>query len=161
MKTSFYKRDRKSQSGSAMIEFAIGATILCWVFTGTFQWGYTFYIYNNLQSAVNNGVKFASLKTYDSTNGATPTTCFKTSVQNMVAYGDPTGNTTNKVAPGLTPGLVTVVVTVDGANTPIAMTVGISSYTINAIVGSTTLTNKPQMTYPYTGRYAPGEACVK
>jgi Flp pilus assembly protein TadG len=156
------KRDRKGESGSAMIEFALGATMMAYIFIGTFQWGYTFFVYNNVLSAVNNGAKFASLKTYDSTT-ATPSTCFTTSIKNMVAYGDPTGNTTNTVAPGLTPSKVTLSFTFDPVTglVPQQVTVGISSYTINAVVGSTTLTSKPQMTFPYTGRYAPGEACVQ
>jgi len=158
MKKSFLKRNRKRESGSAMIEFALGATMLIYVFTGTFQWGYTFFVYNNVQTAVNNGAKYAALKAYDLST-ATPSTCFKTAVQNMVAYGDPTGNTTNSVAPGLTPAKVTLTVTFAN-NIPSQMTVGISTYTINAVVGSTTVNNKPQMTYPYIGRYAPGENCV-
>jgi Flp pilus assembly protein TadG len=140
-----------------MVEFAIGATVLASVFTGTFEFGYLFYIYNNVETAVNNGAKYAALRVYE-VNSASASTCFKTAVQNMVAYGDPSGATTNSVAPGLTPSKVTVTATFANS-VPSQMTVAINSYAINAVVATITLTNKPQATYPFIGRYAPGETC--
>jgi len=141
-----------------MVEFAIGATILASVFTGTFEFGYLFYIYNNVETAVNNGAKYAALRAYEMTS-TSASSCFTTAVQDMVAYGDPSGATTNSVAPGLTPSKVTVTVTFANS-VPSQMTVAINSYTINAVVATITLTNKPQATYPFLGRYAPGETCA-
>ena len=77
----------------------------------------------------------------------------------MVAYGDPSGNTTTPIAPGLAPSMVTVAATFSNG-VPSHLTVGVTGYTINAVMGTTTLTNKPQMTYPFMGRYAPGEVCA-
>ncbi len=155
------QRRRRRQGGSAIVEFALGSFILVFVFTGTFEFGYTFYIYNNLQTAVNNGAKYAALRPYEPTS-ATPEACFKTAVQNMVAYGDPSGTTTAPVAPSLAPSNVTLTPTFTNG-VPSAMTVGITGYTLNAVVQKFTLTNKPQATYPYLGRYAggDGETCVK
>jgi Flp pilus assembly protein TadG len=152
---------RRRQRGSAIIEFALGSFVLMGIFTGTFEFGYTFYIYNNLQTAVNNGAKYAALRPYEPTT-ATPEACFQTAVQNMVAYGDPSGTTTTPVAPGITPSKVALTVTF-AKGVPSAMTVGITGYTLNAVVAKFTLTNKPQATYPYLGRYAGGngETCVK
>ena len=148
---------RAREGGNAMTEFAIGGMVLAFVFTGTFQFGYAFYIYNNLENAVNNGAKYASQRTYEDTS-ATLSTCFKTAVQDMVAYGDPTGGTTTAIAPGLLPSNVSVTASYSNG-VPTQLTVAISSYTINAVTSSYTLTNKPQFTYPFLGRYAPGETC--
>jgi Flp pilus assembly protein TadG len=155
------QRYRRRQRGSAIVEFALGSGILMAVFTGTFKFGYTFYVYNNLQTAVNNGAEYAALRPYEPTT-STPEACFKTAVQNMVAYGDPSGTTTTPVAPGLTPSKVTLTVNF-AKGVPSSMTVGITGYAINAVVAKFTLTNKPQATYPYLGRYAggDGETCVK
>jgi Flp pilus assembly protein TadG len=158
MRPSRSSLGRNRLSGSSLVEFALGATIMFSIFAGTFQWGYTFYIYNNVQTAVNNGARYAALRVYDSSTH-TPSDCFIAAVQNMVAYGDPSGATTNTVAPGLTPARVSVTGTFNNG-VPSQLTVGILSYTINAVVTSTTVTNKPQMTYPFMGRFAPGETCV-
>ncbi len=152
------KRNRRNQSGSAILEFAIGAGVLVAVLTGTFQFGYAFYVYNNLETAVNNGAKYAALRTYELTSN-TPSACFSDAVKNMVAYGDPTGTSTTAVAPGLAPGSVSLTVTFSNG-VPSQMTVGISSYSLNAIFKTFTLTNKPQVTYPYLGRYAPTNTCA-
>jgi Flp pilus assembly protein TadG len=152
-----FQRDRKSRSGTAIIEFAIGSGILMAVFGGTFEFGYTFYIYNNLETAVNNGAKYAALRVYEQTTN-TPSACFTSAVQDMVAYADPTGTTTTPVAPGLAPGNVSVTATFNNS-VPSQVTVGLSSYTIDSVFARITLTNKPQITYPFLGRYAPGETC--
>jgi Flp pilus assembly protein TadG len=160
MNTPTIQRQRRRR-GNAIVEFALGSGMLMAVFTGTFEFGYTFYVYNNLQTAVNNGAKYAALRPYEPTS-ATPEACFTTAVQNMVAYGDPSGTTTTPVAPGLTPAKVALTVTF-AKGVPSAMTVGITGYTLDAVVAKFTLNNKPQATYPYLGRYAggDGETCVK
>lgn len=141
-----------------MIEFALGSFVLVGALTGTFKFGYSFYVYNNLQTAVNNGAKYAALRTYEVTD-STPSACFVTAVQNMVAYGDPTGTNTTPVAPGLTPGNVSVSVTW-GNGVPSAMTVAISSYALNSVFATVNLSNKPQVTYPFLGPYAPTNPCT-
>jgi Flp pilus assembly protein TadG len=158
-KTMAYRRKR--QRGSAVVELAIGSGLILAAFTGTFEFGYTFYRYNNMQTAVNNGAKYAAFRTYQPTT-STPEACFQAAVQNMVVYGDPTGTTTTPVVPGLTPNNVFLTVTfLNGV--PSRMTVGIASYTIDSVFARITLTNKPQATYPFLGRYAAGngEACVQ
>lgn len=139
------------------MELALGSGILVAVFVGTFQFGYSFYVYNNLETAVNNGAKYAALKTYEQTTNS-PSTCFLTSVQDMVAYGDPTGTSTTPVAPGLAPGNIGLTVTFSNG-VPSQMQVYLSSYTINSIFANMSLSNKPSATYPYLGRYAPGNTC--
>jgi Flp pilus assembly protein TadG len=155
----FKLRHRAGERGNAMVELALGATLLATVFAGTFQFGFTFYIYNNVETAVNNGAKYAALKTYEQTT-STPSFCFTTAVQDMVAYGDPTGTTTNAVAPGLTPSQVNLTVTFNNG-VPSQMQVSISSYSIDSVFSKTTLTNKPSATYPFLGRYAPTNTCTQ
>lgn len=145
-------KSRKNRSGNAMLEFAIGSFVLFFVFSGTFQYGYTFYQYNILEHAVNEGARYASMRTYDSAS-ATPSTAFTTAVKNMVVYGDPTGTVTTPVVPNLTTSNVNLTAGFTNG-IPSAMTVTITNYTINAVFGSTTF-NKPTATYPYTGLFMP------
>jgi Flp pilus assembly protein TadG len=150
---------RRRQRGNAIIEFAIGAGVLMAAFTGIFEFGYSFYIYNNIQTAVNNGAKYAALKTYEMT-GNTPSSCFQTAVQDMVAYGNPNpGSNPVAVAPGLTPAKVFVNVTMTNG-VPTQMNVGVTNFTIDAVMAKIALSNKPQVTYPYLGRFSPGETCA-
>jgi len=151
------RRPWGSRAGSAMVEFALGSTILVTVFTSAFQYGYIFYQYNALQNAVINGAHYAAQYRYDSTT-STPSSSFKTKVQNMVVYGDPTGTTTTPVLKNLATTNVNLTVTMLGSGTaltPSAMTVSISGYTIDAIFGSFTCTNKPSVTYAYQGIFSP------
>jgi Flp pilus assembly protein TadG len=142
----------RCRRGNIMIEFAIGAGVLTSIFAGTFQFGYTFYQYNLLNNAVGNGARYASLRPYDSST-STPSAAFKQAVQNMVVYGDPGGGG-NPIAPHLTTSNVNLNVTFTNG-VPTAMTVSITGYTIGAVFGSTTLTNKPGVTYAYQGVYQP------
>src|SRR4051812_15472703 len=99
--------------GNAMIEFAVATGILVPAFIGTFQFGYTFHIYNNLNSAVRGGARYASMQSYDS-GSSTPSMAFSTAVKNMVVYGNSAG-TGNPVALGLTTANVQVLAVMKGA----------------------------------------------
>jgi Flp pilus assembly protein TadG len=144
--------DRRTERGNAMIEFALSFGLLFTVFAGVFQFGYALYIYNSLESAVRAGVRYASLRTYDSAT-ATPSSAYLTAVQNMAVYGNPAGSG-QSVVPGLTPANVTLTVSMDH-NVPVLVAVGITNYTISAVIRSFTLTNKPKAAFPYMGRFAP------
>jgi Flp pilus assembly protein TadG len=150
----FLNRKRR-RAGNAMIEFALGSTVLVATFGGAFEFGYTFYRYNTLVTAVNDGARYASLRPYNSTN-MTPKADFTLAVQNMVVYGNPTGGTA-PIAPGLTTSNVQVTpspYTGSSGGPPASITVSISGYTIDAIFAQNTI-NKPQVTYPYLGIYSP------
>jgi len=141
-----------NRRGNAILEFALGAGILVAAFTGTFQFGYTFLQYNNLESAVVRGARYASLTPYDSAT-STASAAFQAAVKNMVLYGSPTAGS-SPVLPGLTASNVNLTVTfTDGV--PSGMTVSISDYTIQSIFASTTLTTKPQVSYVYQGIWSP------
>jgi Flp pilus assembly protein TadG len=146
-----------SRAGNAMVEFALGSTILVTIFTGAFQYGYIFYQYNALENAVMNGARFASQYKYTSLT-STPTSAFTTAVQNMVVYGDPTGTNTTPVAKGLTTGNVNLTVGMLGSGTalvPISVSVSISGFTIDAVMGTFACNGKPTVTYAYQGIFAP------
>ena len=140
-----------NRDGSVMLEFAIGSGVLIAAFTGTFQFGYSFLQYNNLENAVARGARYASLVPYDSAT-TTYSAAFGTAVKNMVLYGSPTAGS-SPVLPGLTTGNVNLTVTFT-SGVPSAMTVSITGYTINAVVGTATV-NKPKVTYTYQGIWSP------
>src|SRR5437899_6024109 len=89
----------RCRRGNAMLEFALAAGILFPAFVGTFQFGYTFYIYNNLSTAVRGGARYASMQSYDSAS-STPSDPFATAVKNVVVYGNSAG-TGDPVVSGL------------------------------------------------------------
>ena len=135
-----------------MLELAFASSILIPAFAGTFQYGYTFFVYNSLNSAVRGGARYASMRTYDSAT-STPSTGFSTAVKNMTVYGNVEG-TGSPVALGLTTANVEVVPNMNGS-VPGSMTVRITGYQVGAVFGSVTFNAKPSTTFPYTGTYAP------
>ena len=149
-------RARSARRGSAVIEFALSAAVLIPCLAGTFQFGYGLYSYNRLESAVDQGGRYAALRTYRSGAGATDTNKVKLAVKNTVVYGTPSPN--NGAGPMIT-GLSTANVNVtSNAAVPSAVTVSISNFTVNTIFTSYTFTGKPSVTYPFLGRYAPSES---
>jgi Flp pilus assembly protein TadG len=142
----------RSLRGSAAIEFALSFAFLFSVFTGVFQFGYAFYQYNALESAVRGGARHASLRTYDSST-ETPSAAYLAAVRNMVVYGDPNGGV-QPVARGLTPARVTVTMTFE-RSVPRRVAVAITNYTIDAVFTSMSLNGKPKATFLYVGRWAP------
>jgi Flp pilus assembly protein TadG len=154
-------RRSRSRAGNVMIELAIGVTVLSTVFTYAFQYGYTFYQYNSLYNAVNNGARYASMYPYDRSS-STYSDNFGSAVKDMVVYGDPTGASSAAVLRGLTTDKVSITVngvgdstTIPSSWSPTSITVSISSYTVNGVFASQTFTNKPSVTYPFIGNYQP------
>ena len=142
----------RCRRGNAMLEFALAAGILFPAFVGTFQFGYTFYIYNNLDTAVRGGGRYASMQSYDSAS-STPSTAFATAVKNVVVYGNSAG-TGDPVVSGLTTDNVQVVAVMKGV-IPSSITVQITGYAIDAVFTSFTFNGKPSTTFAYTGTAAP------
>jgi Flp pilus assembly protein TadG len=140
------------RNGNAMVEFAVGFTVLMTAFTSTFQYGYIFYQYNNLFNAVNNAAHYAAMYPYDS-SCETPSTAYSTAVKNPVlsnlstsnvnvimARVSGSGNSCNDITSTFKPGSITV---------------SISNYTFNGLFGTFTANNKPSVTYAYQGMYSP------
>jgi Flp pilus assembly protein TadG len=155
------KRMLGSRRGNAMLEFALCSTILIYAFTGVFQFGYSLYLYNELEAGVRAGVRYASLAGISNTGDSSIPTAYTTAVRNMVVYGTPSpGANPAPVIRGLTTGVVTVGVTFDGKGVPTDVSVKISSYSIDAIFKTFTFTNKPVLKMPYFGKYCSnGSTC--
>jgi hypothetical protein len=124
---------------------------------GTFQFGFTFYVYNQLVTAIGNGGRYAAMRTY---RGATPQDLekAKAAIQNFVVYGDtqPTPDAV-PVARDLKPEQVDVRWVLDASGAPSAVDVSIGSYTVDAVFKTFTFTGRPGVEFPYVGRYAPSE----
>ncbi len=144
----------RSRRGSAMVEFAIGASLLATVFGGTFTWGFSLYRYNQLEAGVIAGARYAALRNYDSTT-TTPSSAYTTAVKNMVVYGSPSPAAgTAPILPGLTTSNVTL--TVDfNLGVPAGMTVAITGYQINTLFKKITLTGKPKIRYTFQALWNP------
>jgi len=140
--------------GSVIVELTLSLTFLSVLFLGTWQYGYSFYIYAELEQSVRAGARYASMLTYNS-GTSTPAAAFTTAVQNVVVYGDPApaGGAT-PIVPGLTTANVTVTPTWS-SGTPTAMTVAITAYQIPTYFGNGFLNGKPTTTFPFVGTFGP------
>lgn len=143
---------KRRSAGNSIVEFAVGSTVLVSLFGGALQFGYAFYRYNELQTAVNAGARYAAVRVYDSAS-ATPSTAYSTAVKNTVVYGTP-GTGTTSVVPGLTTSNVNVAMTFANG-VPGKVTVSISGFRIPAFFSNFTCNNKPSVTYAYQGYYSP------
>ena len=139
---------KHNQRGSILVEFALTFPVLVAVFSGAFELGYTFYVYNTLVNAVREGSRYASLRPYDSAS-STPSSAFNAAVQNIVVYGDPAGGTT-PILRGLAPSNVQLSVLTAGS-APLQVTVSITGFNIYAVFGTITLNSKPACSFPYLG----------
>ena len=138
---------RTSERGNAMLEFALGWSLLWMLFSGIYQIGYAYYIYDRLTVATANAAELGSRLAYDTGNP----TAYSTALKNMVLYGSETAGT-YPVAPGLTTANVAVSAHLDGNGIPRYVTVNITNYTINALFTSFSLPNKPGATGLYYGQ---------
>jgi hypothetical protein len=141
-----------------MIELAVSAGVMVACLAGTIQFGYTFYIYNELVTAVGNGGRYAAMRTYRA-GASSDVEKGKAAIRNMVAYGDsrPVPDALPQAA-NLKPEQVRVdwVMDESGAR-PVAVNVSIVDYTVDAAFGMFRFTGKPSVEYPFVGRFAPAE----
>jgi Flp pilus assembly protein TadG len=148
-----------------MVEFAVSSILLMAVFTGTFQFGYTFFVYNKLLIGVRSAARYASLKSIANENNQQIPNSFTTDVKNMAVYGTISpGQSDAPVAPGLSTSNIDVAVTFAGIGTPqnhpTEVRIRVVNYQVNAIFRVFTFTNRPSLTMPYLGSYCPVAACT-
>jgi Flp pilus assembly protein TadG len=144
------------EKGHAMLELAISAGVMVSCLVGTFQFGYTFYTYNQLVTAVGNGARYAAQRTYRS--GSEDVERGNAAIRNMVVYGDAQpAPEAAPVVPKLTPAEVEVRWDLAGDGTPRNVNVAIKGYTTDAIFRSFTFDGRPSVQFPYVGKYAAGE----
>ena len=145
------RQPNRSGRGSAIVEFAVTSSLLMTFFAGVWQFGYTFYIYNQLQSAVRGAARYGSLTAYD--GGSSAGAAFEERVKNMVVYGKPDpGEGDQPLVAGLTTSHVRVSETFEGA-TPSRIEVDIVDYRIDAFFTRFALNGKPRCAFPYMGRF--------
>jgi len=144
---------KRRERGHAMIELALSAGLMVTCLAGTFQFGYTFYVYNQLVTAIGNGGRYAATRTYRADADK-----FERAVRNMVAYGDsqPAADA-QPVVTGLSPDHVEVRVVKDESGAPSAIAVSIHEFTVDAVFKTFTFTGRPGVEFPFVGRFAPGE----
>jgi len=140
------RAEKKSQRGNALLEFALGFSVLWALFAGIYQFGYTFFIYNRLMTTVTSAAELGSKLTYDTAN----TSQFTNAVTNMVLYGSTTAGTTPLV-PRLSSSNVSVSVNAQNS-IPTNVTITINSFTVDALFHSFTFNGKPSVTMAYTGQ---------
>jgi hypothetical protein len=147
-----------------MVEFALASLILIPIFLGTFQFGYTFYIYNLLCTQMRAGARYASTRTFRCSNAAS-ITHFKDKVKNMVRFGNPDGSG-NLIEPGLTAAQLDVQIKdkngadADDTHVPAYVIVSTSTgtpYAVDAVFSTFTFSGKPVVRFPYIGEFAPAE----
>jgi Flp pilus assembly protein TadG len=140
---------RHCEKGNFTIEFAISFALIWGLMTTVYGLGQALYTYNRLQVAVSNASRFAGR------DGIQPSkSVYISRVKNQVVYGNPEGTGTATV-PGLSTGNVDVTLDEDSAGVPRNVTVKVNSFVVDGIFWKTTLTNKPQLTTRYSGRYQP------
>lgn len=147
---------KKNQKGNAILELALtGSVVFPLVFAMT-SFGYSFYVYNSLQTAVRAGARFAAVQSYPAVTAEVPA-AFRDAVRNVVVYGRPDPVTSGPqiglskaIVPGLTPANVQVNVTMNGT-VPASVTVKIVNFEINAIVKTVRFDQKPALEFPYNG----------
>lgn len=150
-------RNRKRQRGHAMLELALCAGVMVACLAGTFQFGYTFYVYNRLVTAVGNGGRYAAQRTYRAAT-AQDIEKGREAIRNMVVYGDsrPPAEA-EPVVPGLSAENVRVEWVRSQVGAPDRVAVSVQGYRLNALFSDYEFTGRPSVEYPFVGNYAPSE----
>jgi Flp pilus assembly protein TadG len=134
---------KHTQRGHAILELALSAGVMVACLAGTFQFGYTFYVYNQLVSAVGNGARYASVKPMTGDEEAD-----RNAVRNMVVYG--ASNPAPYAAP-VVPNLRPEQVEVAFDNESQAVRVAIRNYEVNALFAKYGFDGRPAVEFPIIG----------
>lgn len=148
---------KRRERGHAMLELALSAGVMVSCLAGTFQFGYTFYVYNQLVTAVGNGGRYAAMRTYRAAS-KDDVKKGQAAIRNMVVYGDaqPVNGAMPAVA-HLTPDQVDVDWTMGESGAPEWVSVSIHEYTVDAVFTKFTFRGRPGVEFPFVGRFAPTE----
>jgi Flp pilus assembly protein TadG len=152
------RRRRSTLAGSVLVEFTLAVPVLTLLFLGTFQFGYAFFLYSELEKSVRAGARYASVRTYAPPNvaaGANPSAAdpnYVDAIRNTVLYGDILTRDIT-IVPNLQPGQV-VVTMPDYGTRPIRVRVCINGYSVG-FFSPVQMTNKPCVEFPYVGNFAP------
>jgi Flp pilus assembly protein TadG len=138
----------RGRRGHAMLELAVSSAVMVTCLAGTFQFGYTFYVYNQLVTAVGNGGRYAATRTYRAADDQDSIRA----IRNMVVYGDaqPAAGAAPVVA-RLTPEQVDVRYLMSDKGAPASVAISIREYSIDAVFKTFTFTGRPGVEFPYVG----------
>lgn len=135
---------KKRNAGHAMIELAVSAAVMITCIAGTFQFGYTFFVYNQLVTAVGNGARYAATRPVGTDREKT-----NQAIRNMVVFGDPApAPDARPVVSGLTPEQIAVNWTQE-SGAPSAVSVAVRDFTIDAVFTKFRFENRPAVEFPY------------
>lgn len=141
---------RNRSRGSTTVQLAVALPLLVSLFLSTWQFGYSYYLYNELEQAVRAGARYGSRQAYDGTHGDLST--ITTAVQKMVVYGDPAaGAGATPLVSGLATSNVAVSFTPNNGR-PLTVQVNIRDYSTGTF-WSIIPSNKPSAQFPYLGIY--------
>ena len=148
----------KPERGHAMLELALSAGVMAAFLAGTFQFGFNFYVYNQLLTAVGNGGRYAAMRTYRAA-AAEDVEKGRAAIRNLVVFGDarPQAGAAPIVA-NLKPEQVNVEWAKSETGEPRFVHISISGYMVNAVFATFPLEGRPAVDFPYVGRYAPAES---
>ena len=138
---------QKRRRGSALVEFAIGFSLLWACLAGIFQFSHAMYIYNALTISIQNGSHYAAFVKFDS-----PANTFVQKIRNEVVFGNPQGGT-ERLVPGLLTSHVSVTWTADSAGIPQTITTSIQGFSCYVVFQTFTWTGKPSATVRFMGRF--------
>ena len=145
---------RTREKGHAMLELAICAGVMVSCLAGTVQFGYTFYVYNQLVTAVGNGGRYAAMRTYRGDQERA-----RSAIQNMVVYGDARPTELVPVVADLRPDQVEVewIGRTRTARAAPRFMWQFTDYPVNAVFKTISLEGRPGVEFPFVGRVAPTE----
>ena len=125
--------NRRMQKGHAMLDLALSAGVMTACLAGTLQFGYTFYVYNQLVAAVGDGARFASRRPHSGDREAD-----KAAIRNLVVNSTP-------AAMHLQPDQVEIEFAEDTVH------LAIRGYKIDALVANIDFDGRPAVEFPYIG----------
>jgi len=141
------RKHRRTARGSSVVEFALGFSVLWFMFSGVYQYGYSIFTYNNLSTSVRSAARFAARVDFDD-----PDHNFEQLVQNVAVYGTPAPSDSDlSIVPDLKPENVAVTWTRDGNGVPQTITVAVQNYELDAIFKTFKLDNRPRVTVKHAG----------
>jgi len=127
--------------------------LLVLLFLGAWNYGYAFWLYNNVEQAVRAGGRYASVARYSAVEGADPDAAYITAVRNVVVYGRPSGGT-EPIIPSLTTDKVFAQMTFENKK-PSLVCVWVDGYSLPGLFSKINLKGKPSVRFKYLGQWAP------
>jgi Flp pilus assembly protein TadG len=151
---------RESESGAAIVEFALTASFFLMCIVAIVSGGHLFFTHNAMVEATRRGARYAALQCYPNLSGCSNSATTVDRVKNVVLYGTPVAGTTTLVH-NLTPSNVTVTFSNDFGINAGTVSVKIENYTYVFEVTGTQFNMPPYQT-TLTGEsagFVPEVAC--